>query len=227
MKKTINRYLYVTTLCILFCSIFCNSVWAASSGTTKNPFVLSRVVSERVTKMEPTTIKYSHWIRVTDVYKANTGRENQTVFSLPIKKDKQNVSIKATATIPIHEFIDIGIEWNYDLTPSKEVEITAAPSCGDLQPNEYVAYYIRKSWQVYKITKETTYEYGDRFNDPANQITVASEEYYYDPLDIGPDDKTYIFSFDKNLLKEKLPPGVCDGYKCEIGAGYDHPRLEE
>lgn len=237
MRKRMNQFIVGMIICVLITSNSPISTWAAASGTDyiddgvqcipKDEFENTRVVSRRIIQLEPMGVKHSKWIRITDVYCANTGREHQSFSAFPVYKDKQKISISASATIPVKEFIDLSLGFEYDLTPNREEMFTSVPSTGDLRDGEYTAYYVRKSWQTYKATVETVYEYGNTFNDPANQVTVTTEEYYDSPLEIGPNDKTFIFSFDQSLLKKKLRADICDGYACTVGDGYDHPYVTE
>lgn len=231
--KIMKCFLICTVVCFLFITDCYANAWTGTNEIDyvddgvqclpKGKFDRYRVVSRKVKNIEVMGIKHSKWMRITDVYRANTGRDHQTVSALPIYKDKQNITITASATIPINEFISLGAELNYDLIPSKDVEVTAVPDSGDLLDGEYTAYYVRKSWQTVKMTVETVYEFTNKLDMPKKQFTETTEEYYDNPLDIGPDDRTFIFAFDKSLLKKKLPSDVCDGYKCEMGSGYDHP----
>lgn len=236
MKKNV----LVLIIAILICTAspfncFAESLPASKSvdytdtGTMCIPkndeFELTRIVSRRITNIEYTGIEYSKWIRISDIYKANTGRNGQSVTAIPINEDKQHISINASATIPVAEFPELSVGLGYDFTPSKEEYIAAAPNCGDLMDGEYTAYYYRKSWDTYTATVETVYEKGNTFNAPENQVTITTTEYFKNPHPIEPEDKTFIFAFDKALLKKKLPQSTCDGYACKVGGGYDHPLV--
>ena len=101
--KIMKCFLICTVVCFLFVTDCYAKAWTGTNEIDyvddgvqclpKGKFDRYRVVSRKVKNIEVMGIKHSKWMRITDVYRANTGRDHQTVSALPIYKDKQNITI--------------------------------------------------------------------------------------------------------------------------------------